>query len=72
MKNPPPDLDEYLTPAEAADLLKLHPQTLARWRTDGTGPRFIKFGRHIRYAKKDLAAWAAANSHQSTAEISAA
>jgi excisionase family DNA binding protein len=71
MKKLPPDLDEYLTVREAAALLKLHPSTLNNWRTFGVGPRFTRFGRHVRYAKNDLAAWAAANSHQSTAETAA-
>ena len=56
-----PHLDEYLTPKEAAALLKLHPFTLAKWRMADIGPNYCKFGRHIRYPKKELAAWVAAN-----------
>jgi len=46
-----------LTPAEAAAYLRLRPNTLARWRCDGTGPRFIGGGgrgRRVTYRRADL------------------
>jgi len=42
------------TPREAAEYLKVSTQTLAGWRSKRTGPRFIKTGRHVKYAKEDL------------------
>ena len=44
---------ELLTESEAAELLRLKPKTLARWRWAGTGPRFLKVGGAVRYTTGD-------------------
>lgn len=31
--------------------------TLARWRSDGTGPRYLKIGNRVAYRGADLNAW---------------
>lgn len=50
--------DEMLTPAEAADVLRVHPVTLATWRANGTGPRWMKIGDRlrspVRYRRADI------------------
>lgn len=43
-----------LTARQAAAYLKLHPVSLARWRMLGTGPKYIKMARYIRYRLDDL------------------
>ena len=44
-----------LTTQEAAQLLRLKPCTLDRWRHTGNGPKFVKVGgRAVRYLRKDL------------------
>ena len=43
---------------EAAEYLRLSPQTLNNWRNLGRGPTFQKFGRRVVYAEADLKAWA--------------
>ena len=48
----------YLTPSELAYLLQISTKTLYRWRVEGTGPKFVKIGKAVRYAFKDLDAWA--------------
>jgi predicted DNA-binding transcriptional regulator AlpA len=41
---------EWLTTKEVAARLKVHPETLVKWRRKGTGPRFERAGsRCIRY-----------------------
>jgi hypothetical protein len=60
--NPMPEIpedDEMLTPEETgADLggprKPISPGTLAYWRAKGQGPRFVKFGRHVRYPRSWL------------------
>ena len=44
----------YLNDREAAEFLRLSPQTLRNWRTQSRGPVYIKAGRAIRYAIDDL------------------
>jgi excisionase family DNA binding protein len=47
----------YLTPAEAASLLRVHPKTLMRWaREDPTFPVF-KMGATVRYPRERLQRW---------------
>jgi len=41
-------------PEEAAEYLKLSPNTLRRWRWLGVGPEFVKVGGRVRYRQKDL------------------
>jgi predicted DNA-binding transcriptional regulator AlpA len=36
----------------------------ARW--EGTGPRFLKLGRHVRYRASDVLEWLEANVQQTT------
>lgn len=47
----------YLSPDQAAFYLSLSPRTLQEYRTAGTGPRFRRHSRHIRYHVDDLDAW---------------
>ena len=53
---------------EAATRLRLSHRTLQRWRVAGKGPPFHKLGRAIRYAVRDLDAFATARLRHSTAE----
>lgn len=47
----------HLTPEEAAARLRCSKGTLANWRVKGGGPRFLKIGRKVLYAVKELEAW---------------
>lgn len=47
----------WLTRAELADRWKLPPATLAQWASQGRGPRYAKFGRHVRYSISDVTAY---------------
>jgi predicted DNA-binding transcriptional regulator AlpA len=51
--------DEILRPPAAAKYLGNAEQTLARWRHEGVGPRFVKIGRLVGYRKSDLERWIA-------------
>jgi len=64
--------DKYLIQAEAAKLLRVSGRTLERWRVEGGGPAFRKFGRRIVYAAADLHTWAEARRYRSTSAGDAA
>ena len=53
------DMAEFLTPQEAADLLKLSVHTLSTWRSrqPTSGPPWVEVGGLIRYRRLDLDAW---------------
>jgi hypothetical protein len=58
----------FLTVPEAAGLLRLSVVTLGRWRTEGFGPPYRKFGRRVLYDRSDLIAWANAQARSSTSD----
>lgn len=52
----PPESDLF-SPVEAAGRLRSNPRTLERWRTNGTGPNFVRIGRRIFYRRAALESW---------------
>jgi hypothetical protein len=66
--------DVYLDQAAAASFcsargLPISPNTLNRMRVRaiGGGPRFVRWGRSVRYTEQDLLAWMAARIDQTLA-----
>lgn len=53
--NPPPE--PLATPEQVADYLQIPVKTLAKWRSEGTGPDYSKVGRHVRYDWADIREW---------------
>jgi predicted DNA-binding transcriptional regulator AlpA len=62
---------ELLTVSEAARWAKCSESFLNKCRITGSGPRFIRIGRSIRYRQSDLEAWAAGHAAASTSEYGA-
>ncbi len=52
-----PAVDSWLTRTEVAERLRVPEKTLAQWASQKRGPRYRRFGRHVRYALSDLIAW---------------
>ena len=50
----PPPHSAILTEIEAAKFLNMKIPTLRAWRLKRRGPRFLKFGRAVRYRLSDL------------------
>ena len=61
-------MERLLTQAEAAELLRLSERTLERLRVSGTGARFVRLGKSVRYRECDLVAWVEARVVASTSE----
>lgn len=49
--------ETYISPAELATMLDIPEQTIYGWNSKGTGPRFVKVGRHCRYSRSSVDAW---------------
>jgi predicted site-specific integrase-resolvase len=49
--------DSYLTPIQASVRTGIAKVTLARWRKDGKGPRFMKRGGRIVYPSTEFEVW---------------
>lgn len=61
------NLSERFRPEEAAQYLGgFAVNTLAVWRTRGTGPDFIRAGRNIFYLKDDLDQWLLSQKYTNT------
>ena len=60
--------EKLLTPDQAGTLLQIKPATLARWRWEGCGPRYVKIGGRVRYAENDIAAFIEAGFRTSTSD----
>jgi predicted DNA-binding transcriptional regulator AlpA len=61
-------MDRVLNQKEAAKLLGVSTRTLERHRVTGTGPRFTRLGRLVRYRQCDLADYVDRNLRASTSE----
>lgn len=55
--HPAPAPAEYLTTAEAAELIGASTRILELRRARGSRPAFVTVGRSVRYAKAELMAW---------------
>lgn len=50
-------MDRLLSRREVADLLRVPVPTLEHWAFKGTGPRYFRVGRHVRYRLEDVQEW---------------
>ena len=62
------EIDPLLDAAEAAELLGMSPSWLAKARMTGTGPRYIKVGRSVRYARSAVREYLLSRQRNSTSE----
>jgi len=53
----------------AAHKLGLSVSTMRQYRLKGGGPRFLKFGRAVRYTNEDLESWARARLFENTSQV---
>lgn len=61
-------MENLLTTKKAAPRVGVSPGTLANWRIQGVGPKFIRAGARIVYDPADIEAWKATRRVSSTSE----
>lgn len=49
--------DKYLSPAQLAERYDVPLETVYGWNKTGSGPDYIRVGRHVRYRPQDITAW---------------
>ena len=59
---------QFIDTKGAAAYLNLKPSTLNCWRCRGEGPRFVKFGKSVRYRQKDLDEWVESRLYENTSQ----
>lgn len=62
------DAPKLWTPQECAAYLDVSTERLSKMRVDGTGPKFGKVGKEVRYIPGVVAAWFKDRLVESTAE----
>lgn len=50
-------MDPLGTPEQVAEKLGVTEKTLNYWRYKGTGPRYLRVGKHVRYRWRDVEEW---------------
>jgi excisionase family DNA binding protein len=60
-------MEDLLDDEKLSGILDVPVGTLANWRYQGKGPRFVKVGRHVRYRRSDVEAWLELHVRDSTA-----
>lgn len=72
VQGPVPDAEyweSFIPEQEAAEFLCQSVRTLQKWRVTGAGPQFYKFGRSVRYRRRDLARWVEERRRAHTSEV---
>ena len=49
--------EKFIPEQDAADFLCQSVRTIQKWRVTGAGPQFYKFGRSVRYRRRELFDW---------------
>jgi excisionase family DNA binding protein len=57
MTNGGPRMERHLSPADLAERLGVPLATVYSWNSTGTGPRYFRAGRHVRYRLGDVERW---------------
>jgi len=64
--------EQMLDTCELAQMLKVNPQTVRKWRCSGKGPQFLRLGKgrgsRCRYWPSDVEKWAAERCFHNTTE----
>ncbi len=50
---------QHLSPEDLARREQVPLATVYRWNSEGTGPRRLRLGKHVRYRLSDVEAWEA-------------
>lgn len=51
------ELRQWFSNEDVAERYNVSVATVRKWRHEGTGPRGVRFGRHVRYSATELERW---------------
>lgn len=58
-----------MTTDELSEFLRIPRATLYRWRQDGSGPKAVRVGKHLRYRRSAVEAWLNRQADDHRAEV---
>lgn len=61
-----PDDTHHLSPAEAAAIIGVHPESLRRWAAEGLIPSFVTPGGWRRFSRADIEAFIASRKSEAS------
>lgn len=64
--SPAENLPRLMTPTELETRYRIPTATAAKWRWNGSGPSFVKFGARVLYREADVESWIVSNLKTST------
>lgn len=50
-------MEKHLTPEDLAEREDVPTSSVYKWNSEGTGPRYLRIGRHVRYRLADVIEW---------------
>lgn len=50
-------MEKHLTIEELADRVGVPTSSVYKWNSEGTSPRYLRIGRHVRYRLADVIEW---------------
>lgn len=62
------EIEPLLTEGQAAAIILVKPNTMAKWRVTGEGPAFVYIGRAVRYEPREIRRYIATRTRRSTSE----
>ncbi|MEA5155754.1 helix-turn-helix domain-containing protein [Raineyella sp.] len=63
-----PLLDSLITPDTLAERLGVKRRTVDEWRIEGSGPRYLRLGRTVRYRPEAVDEWLLGQERTATSE----
>ena len=57
MASPVTSDERHLSPADLAEREGVSVDTVYAWNRDGSGPRYMRIGKHARYRMADVLSW---------------
>ena len=60
------ELPAYATPAQLSAYLNVPEGTLRNWRYHRKGPKYVRVENHVRYRRRDVEQYLAANTTETT------
>lgn len=62
-------MNAFINEIKLAELIGIKSSTLRKWRYEGKGPKFVKFGHRVMYNMADVEAYIQAQTRCSTVDM---
>ncbi len=60
---------KFINEFQLSEMIGIKAPTLRKWRWEGKGPKFVKFGHRVMYNMKDVESYIEAQTRRSTVDL---